>query len=148
LRELLPLILRQPEVVIEDLDIFEEVIMHLEAIALLLEQELKRIKIFKFKVYLESDGEYLTNAIDQELKNFLSTSPLTQRNTNRLTGKQLNISLKHSGSTYTNCSYTIAPDFQTTIRSFSTCFPCKTSMDLARVSMTSSSFSKSNATWP
>jgi hypothetical protein len=39
-----------------------------------LEQELKRIKIFVFKIYLEGEGEYLTNAIDQELKSFLSNS--------------------------------------------------------------------------
>ena len=74
--------------VLESPDIFEEVLTHIQTIVVVLEQELKRIKIFKFKMYLENDGEYLTNNIDQELKHFLSTYPFMQRNTKKRMTKQ------------------------------------------------------------
>ena len=92
----------------------------LSGIVFVLEEELKKIKIFKFKIYLESDGEHLTNTIDQELKNFLSNFALIQRITNSLLRILTNISLRMSTLIFTNCWFTTVLDFQIMTLSCST----------------------------
>ena len=84
LREILPKILKNVEKVIIEGDIFDDVLLQMKAIVIELQEELKRIKIFKFKMYLEGDGEYLTNTVDQELKTFISNSKDMQKTMRKL----------------------------------------------------------------